>query len=392
MNGKKNLPLRIVLGLFVFFGVVFFAGGIYYLQLISDIPDMSTIKSYRPSLTTVLYTIDGQPFADFAAEKRTLVSISDVPPDLINALVAVEDARFFQHTGLDWQGISRAFWANVRAMAFVQGASTITQQLARSLFLTPRKAISRKIQEAVLSTRIEEHYTKKDILELYLNQVYFGSGAYGVESAAQIYFGKSVKDLNLAECALVAGLPKAPSRYSPKRNPDLAKQRRAVVLLRMYDEHFIDEETYTLIKDQDVELAESKMHKSEAPYFSEHIRRLLEKKYGSKRLYHDGLHVYTTLDLKLQKEAITALRWGLKEFDKRHGYRSPQDVSAYDNFKSNSWGETTLPEVDDVVLGEIVQIGGQDVVVEVGDFQGILPAEGYAWAKTDIPEEIIVSV
>jgi penicillin-binding protein 1A len=396
MRIKTNLLLRIVLGLFIFCGFVFFAGGLYFLKLLSDLPDISSIDNYQPSLTTILYTADDEPFAQFAVEKRILVSISDIPQDLINAVVAVEDARFFQHNGLDWQGISRAFWKNLKNMRFSQGASTITQQLSRSLFLTQEKKISRKIKEAVIARRIEKKYSKKDILELYLNQVYFGSGAYGVESAARTYFGKSVKELNLEECAMLAGLPQAPSRYSPKRNSKLAKSRRAAVFQRMLDEHFIDQKTFDSLKDRDVELAEKKMYKTKAPYFSECVRRILEKKYGSQGLYHDGFHVYTTLDLPLQLEAVKALRWGLKKFDKRHGYRPLQDISDKEHSAGGksgytdplTWSETNLPVVGDIVLGKVAEIREQDVIVHAGNYQGILPPKGYAWTKTDIPEEI----
>lgn len=381
----KKWLLRIFLGLFIFLTVIVVAGGIYFFQILSDLPDISSVDAYRPSLTTVFYTVDDEPFAEYAVEKRILVSISYIPKDLINAIVAVEDARFFQHKGLDWTGISRAFWKNVQTMSFAQGASTITQQLSRNLFLTREKSIRRKVREAIIATKIEEIYTKKDILELYLNQVYLGSGAYGVEAAAKIYFNKSVKDLNLEECALVAGLPKAPSRYSPKRNPDLAKKRRAVVLKRMMDEHFIDRETFDKIKDRDIKLAEGKIYKTQAPYFSEHVRRILEKKFGAKRLYRDGFHVYTTLDLKQQKTARDTLRWGLEKFDKRHGYRTILNPSAYKMYRP---GEM-FPQKGDVVLGEVVQIQGRDAIVQVGeDFNGLLPAEGYAWTKADIPEAI----
>ena len=206
-----------------------------FFALTHDLPQIRALEHFKPDAVTRIYSADKVLLAELFVEKREPVPLETIPRNLTAALVATEDRKFYKHSGVDLKGIARAIYKDIKAGEFVEGASTITQQLAKTLFLTPRKSLVRKLKEAILAFQLERRYTKDEILELYLNQVYFGSGAYGVESAAKIFFGKSVKDLTLSECALVAGMPKSPSRYSPLVNPDLAIKRRNTVLRQMRD-------------------------------------------------------------------------------------------------------------------------------------------------------------
>ncbi len=358
-------------------------GYLYYLS--NGLPDIKQIDSYRPSLTTKLYSLDNREFAQFAVEKRTLVKLNDVPQALKNAIVAVEDAHFYQHHGIDWVGIARAATKNFKARRFVEGGSTITQQLARALFLTPQKAIVRKLREALLSFKIEAQYSKADILELYLNQVYLGHGAYGVQAAALNYFGKPVSALNLAECAMIAGLPKAPNSYSPIRHPIKANQRRQHVLDRMLGEGYITKEQHQAAVVEELHL-KPKSGKDTAPYFTEYIRQQLEQKYGSTALYRDGLRVYTTLDLKLQHLAQEALQWGIKEVDRRQGYRTIKEDTPIDP-RMIPQADLAKLEIGEQYLGLVETVDPDGLMVKVGACQGDLSAKQMSWLKTK-PEKL----
>jgi penicillin-binding protein 1A len=285
------------------------------------LPKISELEVYKPSLITRIYADDGEVVAQFYAEKRILAPLADVPKLLQDAIIAVEDARFYRHFGVDLHGIARAVWANIRAGKVVEGGSTITQQLAKRLFLTNARTLSRKIKEILLALQIEHRYSKEEILGLYLNQVYFGHGAYGAEAAANTYFGKHVRGLNLAECTMLAGLPSAPAKYSPYRNPEEAKRKQAIVLRRMVEEGYITQVHAQEAKDFPLELKERMPSENEAPYFVEYVRQILEVKYGSDAIYKGGLHIYTTLDLGMQKAAQRALREGLERIDKTFGYK-----------------------------------------------------------------------
>lgn len=206
--------------------VVLAAGGYGFYRVTRDLPKISSLKDYQPNIITTIYADDGSPIAEFYQERRVVVPMEQMPEKLIQAFVAAEDSRFFAHEGIDYFGILRALWKNIQARGIVQGGSTITQQVTKSLLLTPERSFTRKIREAILAYRIEKHLSKEEILFLYLNQIYLGHGSYGVEVAAQNYFGKNVEELDLAECAMLAGLPQAPSRYSPARHPQRAKERQ----------------------------------------------------------------------------------------------------------------------------------------------------------------------
>jgi penicillin-binding protein 1A len=282
-----------------------------FLAFTHDLPQIRSLENFRPDAVTRIYSSDKVVLAELFIEKREPVPLKAIPRFLKAALVATEDRKFYKHSGVDLKGIARAIIKDIKAGEFVEGASTITQQLSKTLFLTPRKTLVRKIKEAILAFQLERRYTKDEILELYLNQVYFGSGAYGVQSAAKIFFGKSAKDLNLAECALVAGMPKSPSRYSPLVNPDLAIKRRNIVLRQMRDTDIISEPAYQQALKEELYTKGRKFMQSKAPYFVEYVKKFLENELGSTRLYKGGLSVFTTLDYRLQLAAENAVSDGL---------------------------------------------------------------------------------
>jgi len=290
--------------------------GLFYL---SDLPRIRTLEEYHPYEASRVYSKDGELIAEFYIERRNVIPFSEIPKHAKEAILAVEDARFYSHPGLDIQGVLRALWADIKAGEVIQGGSTITQQLSKMLFLKPEKSLSRKIKEAIIALQIERRYSKDEILNLYLNQVYFGSGAYGIEAAAQTYFGKHAKDLTLSESAMLAGLPKAPTSFSPFRNPEKARLRRSHVLKKMLDNGFI--------KGDDAQKADMEPLPTpprggfnKAPYFVEFIRQEMEGRYGHE-VYTGGLNIYTTLDLKAQQAAEKALQKGLMAINERYKKR-----------------------------------------------------------------------
>lgn len=295
------------------FGII---AGIF-LAITHDLPQIQALETFSPSAVTRIYSADKELIAELYLEKRDPVLLKAVPHYLKTALIATEDNNFYKHSGVDLKGILRAIIKDILARKFVEGASTITQQLAKTLFLTPEKSIMRKIKEAFLSFQLERRYTKDEILELYLNQIYFGSGAYGVESAAQTFFGKPVTDLSLAECALIAAMPKAPSRYSPLINKDLAVKRRNIVLKQMANSGMISETAYNESVRETIIFGKQNKKPAKAPYFVEYIKKLLEETLGSSRLYKGGLTVYTTLSFQLQKAAEQAVENGLYALETR---------------------------------------------------------------------------
>lgn len=296
---------------------------VYYFHL-QDLPDISSIKEYRPPVVTRIYARDGRQMGEFYAERRIEVPYSRLPRHLILAFVAAEDARFFEHPGVDIFGIIRAFFRNLEAGEIVQGGSTITQQLVKRILLTSEKSFGRKIKEAVLAYRIDNYLSKEEILELYLNQIFLGHGAYGVEAAAQEYFSKHVEDLTLAEAALLAGIPKAPSRYSPYMNPRHAKERQAYVLRRMAEVGFISQAEAQAALRQEIKLKPQRPGWiKECGYFTEHVRGLLEERFGRDRVLNLGLRVYTTADVDLHRIGQQAIREGIDGLVRRNGYRGP---------------------------------------------------------------------
>lgn len=295
----------------------------FYLYFTHDLPTIETLKNYKPPTVTKFFSEDGEVMGEFFIERREVVSLERVPNHLVQAFISGEDARFFHHKGLDYIAILRALSRNIFSREIVQGGSTITQQVVKSLLLSPEKSFSRKIREAILAFKIEKYLSKDEILFLYLNQIYLGHGAYGVGAAAENYFGKPIEELNLAESALLAGLPQAPSKYSPYNHPEQARRRQSYILNRMVEEGFIAQDELTKALQAPLKIKNKEnLFIERAPYFVEHVRKYIEEKYGKEALYKNGLQVYTTIDLHFQRIAEEAVESGLKEIENRQKFPS----------------------------------------------------------------------
>ncbi len=390
----RRLLKAALVGLLVGIGIGAAALWAVYEILSRDLPRIHSLKDYRPPVISRLYADDGRVIGEFFRERRIVVPLEEIPPLLIQAFVAAEDARFFQHPGVDPLGILRAALKNLQAGSIRQGGSTITQQVTRSFLLTPEKSYVRKIKEMILSHRIEKDFTKEEILFLYLNQIYLGHGAYGVQAAAENYFGKSVGELTLAECALLAGLPQAPTRYSPLRNPEQARLRQVYVLNRMVEEGMI---TRSQAAEALAETLEFKTRRNPyleaAPYFTEHVRRTLEARYGAEVLYTQGLQVYTTVNLEMQKAAEEELNRGLRELDKRQGYRgplrrlTPPELEALLRETAPA-GSESFPPPGSVQEAVVVQVNdaARTVTVRMGAVTGRIALADMDWARRPNPE------
>jgi penicillin-binding protein 1A len=324
---QQGRSIRLILILTLFAALIGGGAG-YMIFSIWDLPEINLLEQYKPSITSRVYSDDNRLIAEFFVENRTPVAFTDIPDMLVKALIATEDTRFYSHHGIDLRGIARALYRNIRARKVVEGGSTLTQQLSKVLFLNPERSYTRKLKEMILALRIEQRYTKQEILSLYLNQIYFGSGAYGVEAAARIYFGKHAKDLNLAECALLAGLPRTPTYYSPFKSPQSALGRRAYVLNRMRADGVISREQAEEAKTAPLPVHAAVKAGGTAPYFIEYVRQKVEERFGSSILYSGGLNIYTSLDGDLQKYAEQAVEAGIVNIESRHRHRVRSPLQA----------------------------------------------------------------
>jgi penicillin-binding protein 1A len=359
----------------------------------SDLPQVNSLEDYRPSLITEVYADDGQVIGSFALERRIVVTWDQVPQIVKDAVVSVEDQNFYEHWGIDLYGIARAGLKNLMAGRVVEGGSTLTQQLSKNLFLTPEQSFRRKIQEAMLSIQIERYYTKQQILTLYCNLHFMGHGQYGFAAAAEYYFNKGLKDLNLDEAALLAALPKSGSLYSPILHPDRALQRRNYVIDRMVAEKKVSVAEGEEAKARPIQLAPRQRQDELAAYFVEELRRYLEKKYGTSAVHEQGLKVYSTLNVDAQKAANTAVRQGLRLYDKRHGWRGAErnllDEGVEDLYT------VTLPDwklpirTNDIVPGVILSMNRSGALVKIGDYQAQLGLQDIAWTHAVAVSEIL---
>ncbi|MEW6585048.1 MAG: PBP1A family penicillin-binding protein [Nitrospirota bacterium] len=308
------MPKKLLASLIIFSTIAGMIGGFIY-WTVSDLPNIKLLEEYTPLESSRVYSYDGKVLAELYVERRTFVPYYQIPDHVKKAFISVEDTRFYYHPGVDFIGILRALWHDVKAGGIVEGGSTITQQLARLLFLNPDRSIKRKIKEAALSIKIEQRYTKDEILGMYLNQAYFGTRAYGIEAASQTYFGKATKDLTIAEAALLASMPKAPSVYSPFKNPDKAKERKEIVLKQMLDQNLISGGQYRAALAAPLP-GQPHFRKYDAPYFIEMLRQNLESKYGN-ALYTDGYRIESTIDWSMQRVAEEAVKRGVASVEKR---------------------------------------------------------------------------
>ena len=302
----------------------------------NKLPDYKYLKSYKPPVSSKLYSGNGVLVSDFSSEKRIFIPFSAISQTVINAFLSAEDKNFFDHPGVDAKGVVRAIKNNIFNILYskrLEGASTITQQVAKNFLLTNEVSIDRKIKEAILAFRIERVLSKKRILELYLNQIYLGEGSYGIASASLRYFNKPISELNYGEAALLAALPKAPSKYNPYKNKDLAKFRRNLVLKNLLDNGFIDQKEYSTLINSKIKLQKRKrIYLEDSRYYVEDVRKNVIDKYGYDKVYEQGFNIKTPLNLELQKIATHSLRKGLQEFDKRKGWRGP--LSSIKNHKN----------------------------------------------------------
>src|SRR5438128_629318 len=282
-----------------------------------SLPNVAALETFQPMQGTKVYDDNDELITEFHVERRIFVPLAQIPRSLRDAVLATEDRRFYQHWGIDPIGIGRAVWQNYRRGRVVEGGSTITQQLTKVLFLTPDKSIERKMKEAALTLELERRYSKDRILEMYMNQIYFGNGAYGVEAASRTYFGKSVTELSLKDAALLAGLPRAPSTYSPFEHPEAAKRRREVVLRRLVEYGAVKDPDAKKLARADLGLIPPERRRTTGQYFLEFVQQTLEAKYGADMVFKGGLNVYTTLNPTMQLVAEQALRDGLKALEGR---------------------------------------------------------------------------
>jgi len=386
---KKAFKILVgVMLVVIFLGLC--TGAYFWYVWSSNLPYIGSVREYRPPVITEIFSDNGELIGRLWEEKRTIIPLDQMPEHLIQAFVAAEDSRFFEHEGVDIQSIFRAFLKNLTTGKIKQGGSTITQQVTKSLLLkNVERTYRRKVREAILSLQLEKEFSKAHILFLYLNQIYLGQGAYGVEAAARTYFNKPAKDLNLAESAILAGLPQAPARYSPVAHFVRAKARQTYVLERMLEEGLIDRDTFKAALDTPLDIRSGEENYFErAPYFTEHVRRYLQEKYGKDLLYQGGLKVYTTLDLSMQEMARNALNQGLAELDKREGYRGPLRHLTPDeavDFRTKAIAQfiASPPKAGDVVEGLVARVDDekQEVVLHIGEETARLTLKEMKWAR-----------
>jgi len=364
-----------------------------YLYVAGTLPKVESLADYRPAVVTRILSDNGSLIAEIYDERRIVVPVSRMPRRLIEAFVAAEDANFFQHRGIDLVSIMRAAVKNLLAGGVVQGGSTITQQVTKSLLLSPERSFERKFKEAILAYRIENRLSKEEILYLYLNQIFLGHGAYGVQAAAENYFAKNIEQLTLAECSLLAGLPRAPSRYSPYHSLKQAKERQQYVLGRMVEEKYISQAEADAAYRAPLTIRPRRSQQMDAAaFFTEQVRRDLEASYGRELLYRGGLEVHTSLNLAQQVAAQRAVRDNLREYDKRHGYRGPLaalDAAAESKFLQEQAEEFIKrpPAAGDLLEAVVTDDDGRGgVLVRLGNQQGRIDRKETSWAgKIQVP-------
>jgi penicillin-binding protein 1A len=369
------------------------AGGVAVAAAI-HMPRVDSLADFTPSLVTHLLDKDNKVFRTFARERRVLLKEGEIPDIVEKAVLASEDSNFFQHGGVDAWGIARAFVADLRYGKFVQGASTITMQLARSVFLSREKTWRRKIEEALLAVELEKTYSKQQILTLYLNLLNLGHGNYGIEAASRYYFGKPAKELNLVEAATLAGIIPAPSRYSPYNAPERVVKQRDRVLRRMLDEGHITPGQYNHAVRQPLLVASQQAEEHFAPYFAEDVRKYLETKYGATTLYEGGLQVKTTLDPAIQRSTERAVRQGLARLDHRRGWRGPittfegDDLNDLEKRELPTWGRRP-PAPGRWVQGIVIESGPSEAQVKIGQETYTLDRRGIAWTGRREPNDLV---
>jgi len=387
---RQKIVRRFVFALLVLLSALIgsFCGLIFVYS--TDLPQIEQLEHYRPISSTELYDVHGKVIGSFALQRRVIATYSDFPPVLIEALVSTEDKDFFRHGGVNIWRIIGAAYRDVESGGKVQGASTLTMQLARNLFLSQDRSFRRKVQEILLATQIERRFTKEQILTLYGNQIYLGHGVYGFEAASEFYFSKPAKDLTLPEAALIVGLPKAPTNYSPITHPDRALKRRNLVINAMLEDGKITAQQATEARNTPLALHLAHDPNSLAPYFVEEVRRYLENKYGTDQVHEGGLRAYTSLDMDLQSAANRAVLDGLAAYERRHGWRGHLENVLLEGETVNSyqhpdWEEALESGSYTHALVTAVWPWGS-ATLKIGNYLATLGPPDVAWTHQKIPQ------
>ena len=355
----------------------------------ADAPQMRDLEHYRPISNTLLYDDEGRVFASFALQRRVIARYEDYPPVLYDAVLSIEDKDFENHSGFQLSRIVTAAYHDLWSWANPQGASTLTMQLARNLFLTSERTYSRKLREVLLAIQIERHFTKRQIFTLYANQIYLGHGIYGFATGAEFYFGKPVKELTLEEAALLAALPKAPNVYSPIRNPEKALHRRNLVIASMFATGKISAAQASAAQHTPIQLHVENDPNSLAPNFTEEVRQYLEKKYGAEQVHEAGLRVYTTLNIDLQKAANTAVLNGLAGYERRHGWRIRLSNVAelgisLDSYSAPEWTQTIEPGT--YTHAVVVSVSPSAAWLRIGQYHAAIFPKDISWTRRSLPQ------
>jgi penicillin-binding protein 1A len=404
MAARRNMPSgkrtqHLPFWLWIFFGLLilgFATAGLGFGILLGyqyNLPKIQSLEDYRPDVITDVYSDDNKVIGELYIERRIIVSYDEIPPYLQLAIVATEDDQFYHHSGINYFSNVRAIYKDIIKMRKSEGASTITQQLARMLLNSYEKTWDRKIKELLIAWNIEKHYSKQQILTLYANLHNMGPGIYGVAAAADYYFGKPLKDLTLEECAMIAGLPRNPTVYSPRANPEVALARRNFVLDRMASEHMISQKLAAEAKAKPMVLKPpSHGNLDVAPHFLEWVRRSLAARYTTDEIWRKGLQIYTTLNIQMQKSAVAALQDGLRKYDKARGWRGPIGNILKDS--ANTLGAYSHPDwraplnADDIAIGLIDGVAQTVASVRIGRYHGIIGPKEIAWTKAKTPDRL----
>jgi penicillin-binding protein 1A len=389
----RKLVGHVVFALLVVLSVAIGAAAGLLLVYSTNLPQAEELERYRPSSVTELYDSQGRIIGTFALQRRVIATYEDYPPVLRDALVSIEDKDFYKHSGINLWRIAGAAYRDIESGGRVQGASTLTMQLARNLFLSPDRSWHRKIEEALLAIQIERRFTKPQIFTLYANQIFLGHGAYGFEAASEYYFSKPARQLKLEEAALLAGLPKAPQLYSPINHPDRAQKRRNLVLNAMLEDGKITTAQAIEAKAKPIRLNVQQDPNSLAPYFVEELRRYLEAKYGSDQVHEGGLRVYTSLDMDMQRAARQAVLAGLASYERRHGWHGDlanvvvlgQHVGAY---QDPDWDEA--PEVNGYIHAIVTSVSPAGAQIRFGQRDAVISPADVAWTKRKMPNLLAV--
>ncbi len=360
----------------------------------SELPDYKILSKYKPPISSRVHSGEGQLIAEYALQKRLFIPFESIPKIVINSFLSAEDKNFFSHPGVDAKSVTRAVIKNTRNIFTnkrLEGASTITQQVAKNFLLTNEVSMTRKIKEAILAFRIERAYSKERIMELYLNQIYLGQGTYGIAAASLEYFDKAVNDLNYQEAALLAALPKAPSKYNPYKSIDRAKLRRNFVLKNLYENSYITKKEYENLKKKKIITKKRKIKLlEEANFYTEEVRRIVSDNYGYDNLYKGGLSIRTPLNSFYQIQAMKALRGGLEAYDKRHGWRGPLT-----NIKKEKWKKDIIKFIPDKSLdwkvAKVIEINKLKITIETEDKEiGYISFNSASWTRKKSFEDFLI--